>query len=108
MIGRRPEAPQIVGDLDRTEVRAEQVQDHRDPTGGETGRVGPSEEFLKANGQHRRAIRFVAERNPAAAGDDQGLGGLLVHGLSLGVGQSPEKQGDERDAAHLVQGAAAA
>ena len=64
VIGGGPEAPQVVGDLDRPVVRAENVQQDGHPPPGHSRGFGPAEQFLKTHGQDRRPAGFVSRAAP--------------------------------------------
>ena len=48
-IGPFPEASQVVGDLLRAMVRAEQVQEHGKPTASQSGRFGNAKDLLDSH-----------------------------------------------------------
>ena len=54
MIGGRPEAPQVVGDLDGPIVGSQQVQQDGNPPARQPRRFGPAEQLLESDSQDRR------------------------------------------------------
>ena len=96
-VGRRTEAPQVVGDLHGAVVGAEQVEQDRDPAAGEAGGVGPAEVLLESGGQDVCAVGRVGQPDPAAARDCDRLGRLLVEQTAEGVRQPAPQERDERE-----------
>src|SRR5690606_18644147 len=71
LVGRSPEARQVVGDLNRSVIRAEQLEQDRHATTGQPWGFRPSEKLLESDGQHGWTTRLVANPDPAPAGHDQ-------------------------------------
>ena len=78
MIGGRPEAAQVVGDLDRPIVRPEEVQQDRNAAACHAWRFGPAEQLLEPRRQDRRPPGFINQADLAAAGNRERLRGALL------------------------------
>ncbi len=74
VIGRRPEAAQVAGDLDGPVIRSEYMEQYGHAAASQARRFGPAEQLLEPDGQDRRAVRFVNQVGVAAAGNGQSLG----------------------------------
>ena len=67
MIGRLPEAVQVVGDLDWPVVRAEQVQQYGNAPSATARCFIPAKQLLKSGRQNRRPTWFIGQADKAAA-----------------------------------------
>jgi hypothetical protein len=77
-IGVGPEVSEILGNLNRAEVRAEQMKHDGDQPACNPWSVGPTENLLNPDLLMRRPVAGVGEANPMTARDCEGVGNLLV------------------------------
>src|SRR5262249_18642031 len=106
-IGVRPETAKVVGHLDGSVVRPEEVENHGDATAGNPWRLRPTEEFLEPGRQDRRPSRLVSELDAAAAWNRQRLGRMLVKPSSLNMREASSQEWQQRGPPNLVHGSLA-
>ncbi len=66
VIGRCPEAAEILGDLDRPVVGSEDMEKHGNSTSRQPGSIGPPEQVLKPRGQDGGPSHLIGESDRAA------------------------------------------
>ena len=108
VVGRGPEAVEVIGDLDGPEVGSEQVEEDRDAAAGQARGLGPAEELLDPCGEDRRPPGFIGQSGPTAGRQRERLRRTLAELPRLSGIEPGLQERDEVDLADFVAGCRAA